>query len=106
MSARRGDPQTEAMDEPVVDSKTYHFVVEGVPHIADVQCGDTRTSVNPEESWNLNRDVIASRDGGTCVILETAIVEYLDDFAHRCRTVRWVHRSDKPGDRNRREYPA
>ncbi|KAK0231315.1 hypothetical protein IW262DRAFT_1292226 [Armillaria fumosa] len=67
----------------------------GLPHIADVQCGDTRTSVNPDESWNPNRDAIAGRDGGTCVILETGIVEYLDGFAHRCRTVRWARRIDE-----------
>ncbi|KAK0242230.1 hypothetical protein EDD85DRAFT_810488 [Armillaria nabsnona] len=84
------DLQTEDMDEPVVDNETYDFVAEGALHIADAQCGDTRTSINPEESWHHNRDMIASRDGGRCVILEPGIAERLDGFAHRGEAVRWA----------------
>ncbi|PBL01987.1 hypothetical protein ARMGADRAFT_1005438 [Armillaria gallica] len=77
------------MDEPAVDNETYDFVAEGALHIADAQCGDTRTSINPEENWHHNRDAIASRDDGRCVILEPGIAERLGGFAHRGRAVRW-----------------
>ncbi|KAK0467808.1 uncharacterized protein EV420DRAFT_1742872 [Desarmillaria tabescens] len=84
------DLQLEGMEEPVVENETYDFVAEGALRIADAQCGDTRTSINPEESWHHNRDMIASRDGGRCIIMEPGTAERMDGFSHWGEAVRWA----------------